>query len=467
MAISSIGVGSGLPIDDLLSQLQENENLALQPIADRKAAAQARLSAYGTLKSAIESLHNATKGLTKADETFGALKATLTGGEAVAVDVDPSAIAGQYSIDVASLATSQTLVAGGREKRDEAIGAGGTITITLANNETRTLELGDDDTSIDGLIAAINADPGLGVQATVVNDGSGQPYRLMLTAAETGTQGAVARIQVDGNADLQDMIGFDAGDPAASNLDEQAATDAELTINGTISVTSSTNEIEDVIQGVKLTLSETTEGPVTLKVARDPTVAKDAITSFVNAYNTLQSTIKNLTAFDVDAMTSQPLTGDSTARSAQTNMASALNVAMPEGTIRTLSQLGITTDPLTGKLLIDDQKLGAALDQHPEEVAKLFTAENGVASQVESAYQRLAGDNGMVQVAQDAQTSAIKDLDDQSDAVQTRIDATMEMYRQQFINLDSMMAQMNSLSSYLTTQLSMLSNLGSQGNSKK
>lgn len=73
----------------------------------------------------------------------------------------------------------------------------------------------------------------------------------------------------------------------------------------------------------------------------------------------------------------------------------------------------------------------------------------------------------MVQVAQDAQTSAIKDLDDQSDAVQTRIDATMEMYRQQFINLDSMMAQMNSLSSYLTTQLSMLSNLGSQGNSKK
>jgi len=470
MAISSIGVGSGLPIDDLLSQLQENENRALVPITNQKTAVQARLSAYGTLKSTIESLNKAADKLRNTDETFGALKATI-GGDAVTVAVDSSAIAGQYSIEVTSLATSQTLVAAGQEKRNENIGTGGTITITLAGGDSKTLDLTGKDTSIDGLIAAINADPELGVQATVVNDGSDQPYRLMLTAIDTGTQGAVAKIEVADNADLQDLIGYAAGDqpddPPVSNMEEHAATDASLTINGTISVTSSTNTIKDVIEGVTLTLTDTTDEPAILKVARDTSVAEDAIKAFVNAYNSLQSTIKNLTSFDVDAMTSQPLTGDSIARSAQTSMAAALQAVAPEGTVRTLSQLGITTDPTNGQLKLDEDALAKALDENPADVARLFAGENGVAAQVKTAYDRLAGSNGLIKTAQDAAGRAIESLDDRAESVKEHIDATIEMYRQQFINLDAMVAQMNSVSSYLTTQLAMLANLSSQGSDKK
>jgi len=452
MAISSIGVGSGLPMDELLTKLQNNENLALVPIENRKQAEQARFSAYSTLKSSLASLRSAAKALSEADDTFGALKTRLK-GDGLSADVDASAIPGQYTIEISALASAQTLVAAGRDSRSEAIGSGGVITFTVAG-QSRTLDMAGKDTSLDGLAEAINADPGLGVRATVLNDGSGQPYRLLLTAADTGTGGAVTGIDVAGNGALQELIGLDA-------LDEQAATDAALTING-VPVTSSSNEIEDVIQGVTLTLDKAGEGPVTLQISRDPEVASKAIQGFVSAYNTLQTTIRNLTSFDIEAMTSQPLTGDATARAAQTSMRTALDAFLGEGGVRSLAQLGISTNPANGQLELDEAALERALAEHPEDVARLFSGEDGVAARVETAYLRLAGDGGMIGAAQDAIDDAIDALDDQHDAMQARIDATMERYRQQFISLDSMVAQMNSLSSYLTTQLSMLANVGSQ-----
>src|SRR5690606_14802522 len=114
-------------------------------------------------------------------ETFGALKATAS-SESFTASASSKAIAGQYNIQVNTLATTQTLVSKGVTDRTQANGQGGTLTITLADGTEQTLDLDGVDTSIDGLISAINsADPSLGVRATVINDGSGAPHRLMLT----------------------------------------------------------------------------------------------------------------------------------------------------------------------------------------------------------------------------------------------------------------------------------------------
>src|SRR5690606_35914400 len=155
-----------------------------------------------------------------------------------------------------------------------------------------------------------------------------------------------------GNADLEAFRGYSGGGSSAG-VTVQDATNAELTING-IAVTSQSNTIENVIDGVKLTLNQTTTSAASLTLSRDDGATKKAIEDFVKSYNSLLGTIKTLTAYNTTAQTSSALTGDSLARSVQTRMRDALSGAIDTSDGTTLSKIGITTDPKTGELKIDD-----------------------------------------------------------------------------------------------------------------
>lgn len=453
--ISSIGVGSGLPLDDLLSKIRNSENQALVVIEQRQNAAEAKLSAYGKLRDTVSALQTAAQAVAETD-TFGALKAA-SGSDAISATVDSTAIAGQYDIQVTALANAQTLVAAGRADRTSAIGTDGSIAITLADGTIHTLDMTGQDTSLDGLVSAINADPDLGVNATLINDGSATPYRLLLTARNMGTEAAITKIEVTGNTDLQNFIGYDKVGGSTGNFSEQAAADAQFSIDG-ISITSQTNTITDVIGGVDLTLNKTTSSPTSLSITRDDTVATQAIEDFVTAYNSLQDTIQTLTAYDVANQTSSALTGDSLARRVQTELRSALNTASGGGTNPlSLSQIGITTDPTTGKFSVDDTKLGDALSNDLQGVTSLFTSATGAGKLMSDATDQFTRSDGLFSITTESLNTTISQMQEQYQATADRIDQRMDTLRQQFIQLDTMVAQMNSISSYLTQQLSMLS----------
>src|SRR5690606_21833920 len=143
-------------------------------------------------------------------DAFGAFT-VKTGSEAFSATADSSAIAGQYAVQVDQLASAQTLVYDGRASRTDQIGTGGTLKITVDGTE-HTLDLADDGTSLNKLVAAINADQDIGVNATIVNDGTpGSQYRLLLTSRETGEQNAATSISVDGNTELNDFLSFTQG----------------------------------------------------------------------------------------------------------------------------------------------------------------------------------------------------------------------------------------------------------------
>jgi len=459
MAISSIGVGSGLPLDQLLADLEAAERAPLGLIEDRQTLTESRISAYGLLKSAMEKLQSA--GTKLADSaTFSATKASVT-GDALTAASNGSAIAGNYSIEVQQLATHQMMVAQGQADRDVGIGTGGIIKVTLADGTVAELDLSGKNTSLDGLMDAIN-ESDLGIQATILNDGDPDaPYRLMLSAAGSGEAASVTSISVEGNAGLTDLLGYDSADPGASNMDVTAATDARLTING-IEITSGSNTVQDVIEGVTLTLETTTTQPAMLKIAKDTSVARTAIQGFVDAYNSLQGTIKNLTAYNADDQTRSVLTGDSVARSVQASARQIVDVSLGGADIATLAQLSITTDPTTGQLKVDGEALDKALSDHPQAVSDLFAGESGVAARIASVADPILRSGGVIATATAGMQATLEDLQEQYDSAEERIASTMERYRQQFIQLDSMVAQMNSLSTYLTQQLSMLGNTGKQ-----
>ncbi|WP_417251110.1 flagellar filament capping protein FliD [Castellaniella sp.] len=449
--VSSLGL-SGLPLTDLLNNLQKNENQVLAVISDRKAVAQARLTAYGKLKDAIASFQKSAETVGKAD-TFGAI-AAKSSSEAISVSSTNKAIAGQYSIQVSQLATSQTLVFAGQADRTSAIGTDGTLSITLQDGTTKSLDLTGQDTSLNGLANAINNDKDIGVNATVINDGSGTPYRLLLTSRETGAQNAVSNISVANNATLDSFLQY-AGTDAANVTQGQAAQDALLNING-VDITSATNTVENVIDGVTLTLNQTTTTAATVSLSKDDSVAKKAIQDFVSSYNSLLGTLKSLTSYDVDSQRSSALTGDSVARSVQTRMRDAILGGFDASQGTNLSQIGITTDPKTGELQIDDTKLSAALADNTSGVTSLFTSDTGIGKRVSDTADTFTKTGGMLSSAQDGLTKTVADIQEQYEATADRIEQRMSTYRTQFTQLDAMVSQMNSLSSYLTQQLSAL-----------
>ena len=451
MAISSIGL-SGLPLSDLLDNLRINESQVLNVMKDRQTAAENKSKAYDKLKDSVAAFQKAAEAVGKNGDAFGTLS-VKTGSEAFSATAQSGTIPGQYSIQVNQLASAQTLVYAGQASRTDDIGTGGVLKITVDGTE-HTLDLSDKGTSLNKLVQAINADKNIGVNATIVNDGTpGSQYRLLLTSRETGTQNAATSVSVEGNTELDTLLNYSNG--SGANVQAKAATNAELSVNG-IDVTSATNTIKNVIDGVELTLNQTTTEAQSLSLTRDDTVAKKAVTDFVNAYNNLQNTIKSLTAFNTDAGTSSPLTGDSLARTVQTRMRDTLSGVVDSASGTTLASIGVTTDPKTGLLNINDSKLTQALSENIDDVKALFTGTSGVGTRISETADSLLRSGGLFSSASEGLNKTISDMKKQYQATADRIDQRMETYRAQFTQLDGMVSQMNSLSSYLSQQLSAL-----------
>jgi flagellar hook-associated protein 2 len=471
--ISSLGVGSGLNLQGILDQLQASENVQLTMISNRINSYQTQLSAYGTLQSTVQNFVNAATALGKSS-AFNAVKSSVTGSD-VSITATNGAIAGSYNVTVNQLAQADRIQSSTAiplaTARDSSFGAGGSITITLQNGNTKTINL-NGDTSLQGVVNAINLTEDAGVHATTVNDGQGG-YYLMITGSQTGAANAIQSITANGNATLAGAIDYTAGSATSPlKLSSQVAQDASLTVNG-ITVTSANNTIQNVVDNVTFTLNSKTAagGSNTVNLTSDTSATVTAIQNFVNTYNTLQTTISNLTSFTAgsggDAGTSSPLTGDSTTRGVQTSLARALQTHTGSGTIQSLADIGITFDPNNGQLDLDTSKLNDALSSHPSEVTALFTdATAGIAASVTTASNSILGakssfgttlSTGSITYATQGLQDTISELQNQYTSTQSRITDEMNNYRARFSALDALVAQMNSTSGYLAQQFASLS----------
>lgn len=471
--IGSLGVGSGLDLNGLLDKLAAAEQQPLTAIKTRQADYNNKLSAYGTVQSLLDSFQVAARKL--ADPAFmGAFKASSSAADVLGASADTTAAVGSYQVDVAQLARGQALVAGGVASTTAPIGTGAATTVTIDfgaiagtfNATTGTYDPGatftadtarsqvsltidSSNNTLAGIRDAINKAAGAAVSATIVNDGSSN--RLLLTSSVTGKSSSM-QIKVTGDADVQALL---ANDPTGVQSLRQtaAAADAALTVNG-IAVTSASNTVASAIQGVTMTLAGT--GSSVVEVTRDTASVKSAITDFASAYNKLQGKLKELSAYDPTKKTGAALMGDSAVRIIQSRLHSALvePQAGEVGDPEVLSAIGVTFQ-LDGTLSVDAAKLDAALSGNPTGVARLFTGSGtstGLAGSISSTIDGFNAADGLLKVATDGASKAVRRLDEDYDVMQDRIDAKLARYRAQFQQLDAMMSSMNSTSNYLAQQ---------------
>ena len=225
------------------------------------------------------------------------------------------------------------------------------------------------------------------------------------------------------------------------------------------------NTITDAIQGVTLELSKTTAAASSTKLSlvADTDTVRKGIETFVSSYNSLRKAMAEATAFDAATGTAAVLNGDSTVRAIQTQLRSIMGSVVPgaaRGTA-TLPDVGITSQR-DGSLSIDPAKLNAALNDPTKDMRALFAASGtnrGLASQIDVAVGRILSPVGTLPTHTNSFSASIKDLDKQRAAVNLRLAATEQRYRNQFSALDKMMANMSSTSNYLMQQLDALANL--------
>lgn len=382
----------GLDINSIVSQLMTVERQPLSQFAAREAGQQARLSAYGSVKTAVSGFQKALSGL-NSTARFQALTATPSDKSFFTASATSNAVAGTYSIEVNALAQAQQLVAAGQASSIAAIGSGAATTLsfdfgtvgggtldagtytgaTFASNGkgTKTLVIDSSNNSLQGIRDAINAAK-IGVKASLVNDGSGTPYRLTLAADNAGAANSM-KISVDGDAAIGSLL---AHDPAGTQGLNQtvAAQNASLKVNG-IAVSKASNSVSDVISGVTLNLVKTTESAQTLTVSRDTSAITTSINNFVKAYNDMAGTLKNLSAYDAASKKGAILQGDSLVRTLQTQLRGILGTAVAgvPGDLKTLSSIGVSFQ-LDGSLAVDASKLNNAMTSNFDEIASLFAS---------------------------------------------------------------------------------------------
>ncbi|ROQ47042.1 flagellar hook-associated protein 2 [Marinobacter sp. 3-2] len=390
-SISSLGIGSGVLTSDLVDQLVQAERAPTENrLAQKTEQTQALISAYGQLRSAITELRLPMRQLS-APDNMKAFSANSS-NEDIAVSVDSArANRGTYSVEVTSLASAQALAS--RDvfaDRDSTSVGQGTLTLSVGNNTTN-ITIDNSNDTLQGLANAIN-EADAGVSAGVIDTGNG--FQLVLSADETGTDNAVS-ISVSGDSGGTDTdnqglsrFAFNSGMDADSGLNETiAASDAVMKING-VEVTRSTNNFENVIDGLTFDIAAT--GTSIVKVQQDYGAVADRVAGFVDKFNSLQGTIDSLAGFNAEAGVGGLLTGDSTVRGIQNQLRQILTRVVPglEGaSVRSLADVGITTNFETGGLEFDRAKFEEQLKNNPDDVTALF-AEQGRASDTQVEFVR-------------------------------------------------------------------------------
>lgn len=367
-SISSLGIGSGVLTSDLVEQLVAAEREPKERRLNIKTEqAEAKLSAYGKLRSAVTELRLPMRQLGSAD-AMRAFSATSSGSN-VSASVDSGvASRGTYNVDVLQMAQANAQAFQSVADRDSTSVGAGTLTLAVGD-KTTDITIDDSNDTLQGLANSIN-DADAGVSASIINTGDG--YRLVLASDETGTANAI-NMSTDAAAG-SDLANFVDGAEITT-----AAQDAELTING-IAVTKSSNTIDDVVDGVTFDITGT--GSSSVKVEQDTAAVAERVQAFVDKFNALQNTMNELTSFDPEKGEGSILTGDSTVRNIQNQLKRVLSDIVPgleDANVRSLADVGISTNFETGELQFDSQRFQQQLTENPDDVTALF-AEQGRAT---------------------------------------------------------------------------------------
>ncbi|WP_449434264.1 flagellar filament capping protein FliD [Pseudomonas putida] len=448
---SSVGLGSGLNIGDIVKVSVQADTAAKQAQITRQTANNtAYISGVGALRSALTAF---TAAMTKLNDknapSFNAYAATSASDAIVKAKASNTAVAGSYSVEVKNLATSSKVASQFfSEGATKAIDAGDLVISQGGKDYTVKVGAG---ATLQSVRDQINKElGGDGFSANIITDKDGA--RLVLGSTATG---ALSDISVDGIAELK-IDGTKSMASEGAGYISGLAKDAVVLVDG-LEINSASNTVTDAISGITLDLTGASATGVTTKVtvAANNDGLKSSVQGFVDAYNTLQKAIKTLTSTSTGTdgnLVFGSLTNDPTTRSLLADVRGVLSEIGDGERLTTLSQLGINTQN-DGTLEFNSTKFTAAMDDKKlgAEIQNLFTGTGGIFERMNKAIDPYNKTDGSLATRKTGLDRIAKSLSDQQAALDRRTDSLTTALTKKFVALDAALGKMKAQGDQITS----------------
>ena len=443
--INTLGAGSGIDVKSLAQSLVDAEKTPQKDRIDSKITkTEARITGYGAIKYALSELKTAFGKLNDATD-FSAIKPNNTQASAFGITASSTAAAGSYSIAVTQTALAQRTASDSFAERNTPLNGGNSFSLKMTVSGVAQDPISVTTNTPAGMVSAINGAK-LGVTAQIINTGNG--HKIVLTG-KTGETNGFAMTSDDGTGAAVAGVNF------SSAL--QTATNASFTVNG-LAVTSSSNTVSNVIDGVTLDLYTTTTGAARLDLNRDTTGIKANIQTLVTAYNDFEDAMKVLG--DRSSKVEEfggALAGESLLQSVRGQVRALItNTSTTAGTTITAARdVGLSIDRY-GKLALDETKLDTALLNNFDEVSTMFSAGTNNQSVYSTAPGGLAGDaitsinkmllsTGLIDTQSNNATAQIAKYKDELTALDGRMEKLLARYMKQFGVMEGIVGNSNNL----------------------
>ncbi|MEO3989833.1 flagellar filament capping protein FliD [Pseudocitrobacter cyperus] len=427
----------------LATQLAGYDILALQTsIQSQTSTLSAQKKALTALRTALTDFRTAIKGLNSTSSNVLKNAVTMNQEGIATISASASARKGTYSLNVTQLASAQQK--GFSDLTDEDIkNASGTMTITL-NGESLDIEM-DGLNSLSDFASAVNkadfpsADDPLtsssaqnGVTASLMRvDGKVQ---LMLSSDQSGEKYDIA-IDTSGMTNVSENF--------AKESIITKGKDARFTLGDSPDeYTSSSNTLDNLVDGVSIKLTGTTEAdkPLVITVDTDTTGTQEQIQAFIDAYNTIKTTISGLTATGSGTDDRGAFAGDASISSLSNELSNILRQTFGD---ENMTKFGITSDK-DGKLTLDADKLEEQLKADPQSVNNFFNGNDGLIKAMDKSLDKyLNTSTGLLKGRQETLDRQQRDIDTKTEKMNTRYESSYNRYLKQFTQLQKIMTQMN------------------------
>ncbi len=444
MAITFGGLATGMDTGAIIDALMEIERQPIKRLENDKNFYKSRLNAFSELNGKLESLQAKAEAIDTANE-LNTPKATASSEGYFTATTSSTASMGSYQIEVIELAQLQKDVSAGvADKTAQEFGTG-TLTVTVGGTPT-DITIDGSNNSLEGIVSAINGAE-LGVTATIINDGTANPYRMVLTGDTVNDTFSL---------DASGLSGGTYANPSMVN--KQLAHQAHIQIDD-IDIYSDTNSFEEAIQGVSLDVLQADAAvTTTLTLSSDPDSTETKIKDFAKAYNG----IVNYIASQADADWGNDSSFRSVKRRLQDLLTTELGVS---GSFTSLSELGFETQR-DGTLVVNSSKLSDALTEDFDGVIGLFVGEDGVdgISQIFSGYLDDVTDSvdGFMATRKESTDKNVRRIDQQIENLETRMVSREKTLQAQFSAMEELVSSLNSQSSFLLQQMAAMPTIGNR-----
>ncbi|MBU2877982.1 MULTISPECIES: flagellar filament capping protein FliD [Aliiglaciecola] len=483
MTIQSLGVGSGLALDDLVTQLIAAERAPKQTrLDDKEEALDAEISGIGQLKSKMSDFLDTVDEL-RSDNNLQGREPKITNPddsiEPFTAEAANSAVKGEYQVAITQLASGSRLETadasdgGFASKSDSVLSSGsGSLTFKVdSSGDSFDINVTAGQT-LQQLANAINSsDDNFGINASIIDTGTASGgAKLVLTSSTTGEGNDLVIVNNDNLADLDRVSTTDSTEVATYLEPVVSAQNAKATIDG-IAVESSTNEFENTISSVSFEASTlSTKDSLgefqtsTLKIGYDTEGLDKKIRDFVDNFNALAKEIDTLTKYGTSELEDDGvLAGDFMARSITSGLTSIIGSSVESSALGGLFAIGVELNS-EGKLEISsydefglgsgEDRLAEALEDNFDDIAALFTDdEDGIAARLYDYTKEYTTFSGLLATRERSAKDEKDLLSDEREQFELRMLGFEEILRDKYLNLDQTVTKLNQTGSALLASL--------------